>query len=333
MPLPDAGPRPAREPLRRRRHARPLRPRPRASPRCCAAIRRDRGAARERRGAASGARVRPRPRDAALPRAGRVRGGRARVQGAHPAGRRLPDRALAARRAADLGVSALELYRSLRRVNPSPYLFLLELDGLALVGSSPETLVKCEGTRASLNPIAGIDAPRRGRRRAAARLREGSRRARDARRPRPQRPLARLRARDGAGRALPRGRALLARHAPRLGGRRASCARASRRSTCCARASRPARSRARRRCARCRSSPSSRATAAGPYAGAVALRAPGRRARHVHRDPDDRARTTASRYLQAGAGIVADSDPAAEHEECLRKLAALEAAIDLAEAR
>src|SRR5947208_10419004 len=38
--------------------------------------------------------------------------------------------------------TALELYRSLRRVHPSPYLFLLELDGLALVGSSPETLVK-----------------------------------------------------------------------------------------------------------------------------------------------------------------------------------------------
>ena len=36
-------------------------------------------------------------------------------------------------------------------------------------------------------------------------------------------------------------------------------------------------------------------------------------------------------YLQAGAGVVADSDPAAEHEECLKKLAALEAAIDLAE--
>jgi anthranilate synthase component 1 len=36
-------------------------------------------------------------------------------------------------------------------------------------------------------------------------------------------------------------------------------------------------------------------------------------------------------YLQAGAGVVADSDPAAEHEECLRKLAAMEAAIDLAE--
>jgi anthranilate synthase component 1 len=35
--------------------------------------------------------------------------------------------------------------------------------------------------------------------------------------------------------------------------------------------------------------------------------------------------------LQAGAGIVADSEPAAEHRECLNKLAALEAAIDLAE--
>jgi len=36
-------------------------------------------------------------------------------------------------------------------------------------------------------------------------------------------------------------------------------------------------------------------------------------------------------YLQAGGGIVADSDPAAEHQECLDKLAALEAALELAE--
>jgi anthranilate synthase component I len=35
--------------------------------------------------------------------------------------------------------------------------------------------------------------------------------------------------------------------------------------------------------------------------------------------------------LQAGAGIVADSDPRAEHEECLRKLAALETALEEAE--
>jgi anthranilate synthase component I len=37
-------------------------------------------------------------------------------------------------------------------------------------------------------------------------------------------------------------------------------------------------------------------------------------------------------YLQAGGGIVADSDPADEHQECLNKLAALERAIELAEA-
>jgi anthranilate synthase component 1 len=35
--------------------------------------------------------------------------------------------------------------------------------------------------------------------------------------------------------------------------------------------------------------------------------------------------------MQAGGGIVADSDPAAEHEECLNKLAAIEAAIETAE--
>ena len=51
--------------------------------------------------------------------------------------------------------TAVQLYRALRRVNPSPYLFLLELGELALIGSSPETLVKCEDGRASLNPIAG----------------------------------------------------------------------------------------------------------------------------------------------------------------------------------
>ena len=56
-------------------------------------------------------------------------------------------------------IGAVELYRALRRVNPSPYLFLLELDGIALVGSSPETLVKREDERASVNPIAGSTSP------------------------------------------------------------------------------------------------------------------------------------------------------------------------------
>ncbi|MGH2711262.1 MAG: anthranilate synthase component I family protein [Actinomycetota bacterium] len=50
---------------------------------------------------------------------------------------------------------ALDIYRSLRRINPSPYLFLLELRGFSLIGSSPEALVKLDGSRASVNPIAG----------------------------------------------------------------------------------------------------------------------------------------------------------------------------------
>ncbi|MBI4259031.1 MAG: anthranilate synthase component I family protein [Actinobacteria bacterium] len=50
---------------------------------------------------------------------------------------------------------AVDVYRRLRRINPSPYLFLLELGELAVLGSSPETLVRVEGGRALLNPIAG----------------------------------------------------------------------------------------------------------------------------------------------------------------------------------
>ena len=47
------------------------------------------------------------------------------------------------------------LYRALRQVNPSPYLFYLDLDDLALVGSSPEVLVRSEDGQAEVLPIAG----------------------------------------------------------------------------------------------------------------------------------------------------------------------------------
>ena len=47
------------------------------------------------------------------------------------------------------------LYRALRQVNPSPYLFHLEFDAFTLVGSSPEVLVRVENGRAELLPIAG----------------------------------------------------------------------------------------------------------------------------------------------------------------------------------
>lgn len=49
----------------------------------------------------------------------------------------------------------LELYRVLRSLNPSPYLYLLELDGVALIGSSPEVLVRAEAGRVTVRPIAG----------------------------------------------------------------------------------------------------------------------------------------------------------------------------------
>jgi len=51
--------------------------------------------------------------------------------------------------------SALDVYRVLRVLNPSPYMYLLRLDGMDVVGSSPEALVKVEGGRALLHPIAG----------------------------------------------------------------------------------------------------------------------------------------------------------------------------------
>ncbi|GBD44732.1 Anthranilate synthase component 1 [bacterium HR40] len=50
---------------------------------------------------------------------------------------------------------AFALYRALRRLNPSPYLFFLDLGDYALVGSSPETLVKVQGGIVTIRPIAG----------------------------------------------------------------------------------------------------------------------------------------------------------------------------------
>lgn len=47
------------------------------------------------------------------------------------------------------------LYRALRMVNPSPYLFFLDFDAFALVGSSPEVLVRVQDQTAQLLPIAG----------------------------------------------------------------------------------------------------------------------------------------------------------------------------------
>ena len=52
-------------------------------------------------------------------------------------------------------VSPFEVYRAMRLINPSPYMFFFDFDDLKVVGSSPEALVKLNGTTASLRPIAG----------------------------------------------------------------------------------------------------------------------------------------------------------------------------------
>ena len=49
----------------------------------------------------------------------------------------------------------IALYRAQRFINPSPYLFFVHLDGTALIGSSPETMVRLENGQACLRPIAG----------------------------------------------------------------------------------------------------------------------------------------------------------------------------------
>jgi len=54
-----------------------------------------------------------------------------------------------------LGADPFTVYRALRTINPSPYLFFLRLGKTTVVGSSPEVLVRLEGTRIDVRPIAG----------------------------------------------------------------------------------------------------------------------------------------------------------------------------------
>jgi anthranilate synthase component I len=227
--------------------------------------------------------------------------------------------------------TALELYRSLRRVNPSPYLFLLELDGLALVGSSPETLVKLEGRRASLNPIAGTTAPGDG---DAARLLASEK-------DRAEHVMLVDLGRNDLSRVCVPGSVHVERfleperfsHVTHLVSEVAGELGDGVSPFGLLRACFPA--------GTVSGAPKVRAMQIiselegyrrGPYAGAVGYALP-----DGTLDTCIAIRTIVLHdgvaLLQAGAGIVADSDPQAEHEECMRKLAALELAIELAEAR
>src|SRR3954470_14361611 len=226
--------------------------------------------------------------------------------------------------------SAIELYRALRRVNPSPYLFLLELGDVALVGSSPETVVKCVGRRAELNPIAGTIAPGEGD--AAALLSSEKDRAEHT-------MLVDL-GRNDLSRVCVAASVQVERfmeperysHVTHLVSEVVGELRDGVTPFELLRATFPA--------GTVSGAPKVRAMQIvseleqyrrGIYAGAVGYALPGGAL-----DTCIAIRTMVLRdgvaLLQAGGGIVADSDPAEEHQECLNKLAALEAAIELAEA-
>jgi anthranilate synthase component 1 len=226
--------------------------------------------------------------------------------------------------------SAVELYRALRRVNPSPYLFLFEFGDLALVGSSPETVVKCSGSRAELNPIAGTVWPGGGDE--AGLLTSEKDRAEHT-------MLVDL-GRNDLSRVCVPGSVQVERfmeperysHVTHLVSEVSGELREGVTPFELLRACFPA--------GTVSGAPKVRAMQIiselegyrrGIYAGAVGYCRPAER----ELDTCIAIRTLWLRHgvahLQAGGGIVADSDPAAEHEECLAKLRALETAIDLAE--
>ena len=226
--------------------------------------------------------------------------------------------------------SAVELYRALRRVNPSPYLFLLELDDVALVGSSPETVVKCSARRAELNPIAGTVAPGEGD--AAALLASEKDRAEHT-------MLVDL-GRNDLSRVCVPGSVQVERfmeaerysHVTHLVSEVVGELRDGVTPFELLRATFPA--------GTVSGAPKVRAMQIiseleryrrGIYAGAVGYCLP----QDNELDTCIAIRTLWLRdgvaHLQAGGGIVADSDAAAEHDECLAKLRALETAIELAE--
>ena len=125
---------------------------------------------------------------------------------------------------ADLGVDPFDVYRVLRLVNPSPYLYFLRFPEVTVVGASPEPMVRLRDGTVISRPIAGSrprgttpeeDAPARGR---AGRGPQGGGRARHAHRPGPQRRRPGGQLRHRGGRRGHGGRALQPHHAPDLPG-------------------------------------------------------------------------------------------------------------------
>jgi len=62
---------------------------------------------------------------------------------------------LSQRFSTEIHCQPFDIYRALRSINPSPYLFYLKMDDMVLMGASPEVMVRLEGRRIGLRPLAG----------------------------------------------------------------------------------------------------------------------------------------------------------------------------------
>lgn len=230
----------------------------------------------------------------------------------------------------------LAIYRALRRLNPSPYLFYLELPGdLRLIGSSPEVLVRLEGGLAEVRPLAGTRPRGSDSEQDAALARELQADAKE----RAEHVMLVDLARNDLGRVCRYGSVAVPvlmdverySHVMHMVSSVTGRVAPGHDAIDLVRACFPA--------GTVSGAPKVRAmeiieelegTRRGPYAGAV-----GYFDYAGNMDVCIAIRTIVMQgqmaYLQAGAGIVADSDPAHEYDETLHKLRALETAIAMAE--
>ncbi len=241
----------------------------------------------------------------------------------------------------ETNAEAFDIYRALRRLNPSPYMFFLDFGEVQFVGSSPEMLVRLEEGTAQLNPIAGT-------------RRRGANEADDARleaelcadpKERAEHVMLVDLGRNDLGRVCEFGSVTVPEymvverysHVMHLVSRVIGHLRAGLDAFDLLKATFPA--------GTVSGAPKARAmeiidelegTRRGPYAGAVGYFGFPTANQQGNMDFCITIRTIVMRgrqaVIQAGAGIVADSVPEQEHQECVNKARALAEAIRMAEA-
>ncbi len=224
--------------------------------------------------------------------------------------------------------SPFELYRVLRSLNPSPYLYFVEVDGVTLVGSSPELLVRVEDDIVTVRPIAGTR-PRGATPAEDARL--AAELAADEKELAEHRMLVDL-GRNDVGRVARSGTVRVSElmaverysHVMHIVSRVEGDLKEGLNALDALLAGFPA--------GTLSGAPKVRAmeiidelepARRGPYGGAVGYLAYGGRTMDTAIAIRTLLATGGKAYVQAGAGIVADSDPAAEYEETLNKARAL----------